>query len=60
MNRQQMIDNIKSNEAKIMASDFDTKKVMREETELILNKERTIFNILTVATIITVIITYNI
>ena len=40
--------------------DYDTARVMREETGLILNKQRTIFNILTVTTLVTVIITINI
>jgi len=39
--------------------DTNTKKVMREETGLLMNKERTIFHILTVATIVSVIITVN-
>ena len=40
-------------------SDKATKKVMKEETGLLLNRERNIFNILTVATVLSVIITIN-
>jgi len=40
--------------------DYVTAKVMREETGLILNKQRTIFNILTVTTLVSVIITISI
>jgi len=39
--------------------EVNTKKAMREETGLLLNKERNIFHILSVATIISVIITVN-
>ena len=60
MGHQEIINNINANKAKIIDSDIQTKKVMREETELILNKQRTIFNILSVVTLVTVIITYNI
>jgi len=41
----------------INESDVHTKKVMREETELILKKQRAIYNILTVVTIVTILIT---
>jgi len=51
---------ILSNEQQMYESQIDTHSVMREETELILNKQRTIFNILSVATVITIIITFNI
>ena len=40
--------------------DYETAHVMREESELILNKQRTIFHILTVSTIVTLIITFSI
>jgi hypothetical protein len=40
--------------------DDTTSRVMREETELILNKQRTIFHILTVTTLVTLIITFSI
>ena len=40
--------------------DFNTTQVMKEETELILNKQRNLFNILTVVTIVTVIISVTI
>jgi hypothetical protein len=40
--------------------DYETARVMREETELILNKQRTIFHILTVSTLVTLIITFSI
>jgi hypothetical protein len=39
--------------------EVNTKKAMREETGLLLNRERTIFQILSVATIVSVIITVN-
>ena len=51
--------NVLSNQ-EMADSAIDTHNVMREETELILNKQRTIFNILSVATVITIIITFNI
>ena len=60
MGREEIIHQIESNASKINDSDIQTKDVMREETELILNKQRTIFNILSVATVITIIITFNI
>jgi len=60
MGHQQIIDNINDNKEKIIDSDIQTKKVMREETELLLNKQRTIFHILSVVTLVTVVITYNI
>ena len=60
MGREEIIHEIESNTSKINYSDIQTKDVMREETELILNKQRTIFNILSVATVITIIITFNI
>ena len=60
MGREEIIHEIESNASKINDSDIQTKDVMREETELILNKQRTIFNILSVATVITIIITFNI
>ena len=40
-------------------SDKATKKAMKEETGLLLNKERNIFNILSVATVLSVVITVN-
>ena len=60
MGREEIIHQIDANVSKINDSDIQTKDVMREETELILNKQRTIFNILSVATVITIIITFNI
>ena len=40
-------------------SEKATKRVMKEETGLLVNKERNIFNILAVATVLSVIITVN-
>jgi hypothetical protein len=60
MGREEIFHQIDENVSKINDSDIQTKDVMREETELILNKQRTIFNILSVATVITIIITFNI
>jgi len=37
--------------------EIHTRNVMREETEMLLNKQKTIFNILTVVTIVSVLIT---
>ena len=48
---------IEQNSKLINDSDIDTKIVMREETELLLNKERTIFNILLFVTTATIILT---
>ena len=41
-------------------SNYETARVMREETELLLNKQRTIFHMLTVSTLVTLIITFSI
>jgi hypothetical protein len=60
MGHQEIINTIKENKRKFIESDVHTTKVMREETELILNKQRTIFHILSVVTLVTVIVTYNI
>jgi hypothetical protein len=60
MGHEEIIHTIQENKNKIIDSDIQTKKVMREETELILNKQRTIFHILSVVTLVTVIVTYNI
>jgi hypothetical protein len=51
--------NIIENESKIL-SKYETAHVMREETEMLLNKQRTIFHILTVSTLVTLIITFSI
>ena len=37
--------------------DIHTKKVMREETELLLKRQKAIYNILTVVTLVSVLIT---
>ena len=51
--------NIIENETKIL-SHYETAHVMREETELLLNKQRTIFHMLTATTLVTLIITFSI
>ena len=46
-----------ANYSSVNDTDIQTKEVMREETELLLKKERTTHNILTVVTIVTVLFT---
>lgn len=47
--------------ASISTNDIQTtKEVMREEVELLVKKERTIFTILSIATLVTIIITIKI
>ena len=40
-------------------TDIQTKKVMREETELLLKRQKAIYNILAVVTIVSVLITFK-
>jgi hypothetical protein len=51
--------NIGENEMKLSLN-YETARVMREETELLLNKQRTIFHMLTATTLVTLIITFSI
>jgi len=46
-----------SNYSSVNDADIQTREVMREETELIVKKERTIHNILAVTTIVTILFT---
>ena len=57
--RMDKYNNIIENEGVIL-SEYETARVMREETELLLNKQRSIFHILTVSTLVTLIITFSI